>query len=244
MHRFWKAAAFVWTALVVLFCLSVFPDLRHLSSIEGLKQANPYSTALMDQRAREAKTMRRGFHPARTFVPYGSISPHLKHAVLVAEDAAFFSHSGVDFAEVREALKDDWKRKRFARGASTITMQLCKNLYLSTAKTPARKLSEFILARRMDDALSKARIFELYLNYIEWGDGIFGCQAASQAYFGCDASDLSPEQSIRLASIIINPRRWGPYSDTERMNRRRANLSERMYDAGYLTLEEFQALPF
>jgi monofunctional biosynthetic peptidoglycan transglycosylase len=244
MKQYWKTAAFIWTALVVLFCLSVLRDLRHLSVIADLKQANPKTTALMEKRARQAGRRGKTFRPSQAFVPYASISPHLKHAVLVAEDAAFFSHSGVDFAEVREAIKDDWRKKRLARGASTITMQLCKNLYLSTAKTPARKLSEFILARRMDDVLSKARIFELYLNYIEWGDGIFGCQAASQAYFGRDVSDLTPEQAIRLASVIINPRRWGPYSDTKRMNRRRTNLSERMYDAGYLTLEEFQALPF
>lgn len=227
-----------------LLVFSVLRDLRHLPSIVDLKRSNPVSTALMEQRAREAKRKGRTFKPSREFIPYNSISPHLKHAVLAAEDAAFFSHSGVDFAEVREAIKDDWRKKSFVRGASTITMQLCKNLYLSTAKTPARKLSEFILARRMDDVLSKARIFELYLNYIEWGDGIFGCQAASQAYFGCSASGLNPEQSIRLAAIIINPRRWGPFSDTKRMNRRRSLIAERMYDAGYLTLEEYQALPF
>jgi monofunctional biosynthetic peptidoglycan transglycosylase len=177
-------------------------------------------------------------------VPYGSISPHLKNAVLVAEDAAFFSHSGVDLAEVREAVKADWRKKRFARGASTITMQLCKNLYLSAAKSPARKLSEFFLARRMDAVLTKPRIFELYLNYIEWGDGIFGCQSASRAYFGRDASDLDPEQAVRLASVIINPRRWGPYSDTKRMKSRRKLIAERMYDSGYLGLEEYQSLPF
>lgn len=244
MLKYGKPAVLVLAALVIFLFLPVLRDLRHLRSLEDLRKSNPVSTALMEQRAREARQKGRPFKPVRQFIPYSLISPHLKHAVLVAEDAAFFSHSGVDFAEVREAIKDDWQKKRFARGASTITMQLCKNLYLSTAKTPTRKLSEFILARRMDDVLSKARIFELYLNYIEWGDGVFGCQAASQAYFGCSASDLDPEQAIRLASIIINPRRWGPYSDTKRMNRRRKHLAERMYDAGYLTLEEYQALPF
>lgn len=232
------------SVILSLLAISVLLDLRHLPSIESLVKTNPKSTALMEQRARQARRRGKAFRSAQTFVPYGSISPHLRHAVLVAEDAAFFSHSGVDFAEVREALKDDWRKKRFARGASTITMQLCKNLYLSTSKSPARKVSEFFLARRMDAVLSKTRVFELYLNYIEWGDGIFGCQAASQAYFGCSASDLGPEQAIRLASIIINPRRWGPYSDTKRMNQRRRHLADRMYDAGYLTAEEYLALPF
>jgi monofunctional biosynthetic peptidoglycan transglycosylase len=244
MKKYFLPLLFAGTAVLLLLVLSILRDLRHLPSIEGLRKTNPASTALMEQRARQARRQGKSYRPYRLFVPYGSISPHLKHAVLMAEDAAFFSHSGVDFAEVREAIKDDWKKKRFARGASTITMQLCKNLYLSTAKTPARKLSEFILARRMDQVLSKTRIFELYLNYIEWGDGIFGCQAASQAYFGCPASDLNPEQAIRLASIIINPRRWGPFSDTKRMNKRRKYLADRMYQAGYLTAEEYLALPF
>jgi monofunctional biosynthetic peptidoglycan transglycosylase len=223
---------------------SVAIDLSHLPQIGDLKTANPEATALMEQRAREAKRKGRAYRPYQAFVPYGAVSPHLKHALLVAEDAAFFSHSGVDFEEVKEAIKADWKRKRFARGASTITMQLAKNLYLSTSKSLTRKASEFVLAQRMDAVLSKTRIFELYLNYIEWGDGIYGCEAAARSYFGCSSSQLVPEQAIRLAAIVVNPRRYNPYSDTKRMNRRRCYIAERMYDAGYLTLEEFQALPF
>jgi len=231
-------------AVSVILAVTMLIDLSHLPSIDGLKHSNPKTTALMEQLFREAKRRGRDYKTVRYFVPYADISPHLVHAVLVAEDAAFFSHSGVDFAEFRQAFKENWEKKRFARDASTITMQLCKNLYLSTAKTPARKLSEFILARRMDEVLTKRRILELYLNYIEWGDGIFGCQAASRAYFGCQASDLTPEQAVRLASTIVNPRHWGPYSDTKRMNRRRKTIAEKMFRAGYLTIEEYQALPF
>jgi monofunctional biosynthetic peptidoglycan transglycosylase len=244
MKKYPFILVFAISVILSLLVLSVLLDLRHLPSIESLGKTNPKSTALMDQRAREARRKGKPFSPVHRFVPYGSISPHLKHAVLVAEDAAFFSHSGIDYEEMKEAIKADWRKKRFARGASTITMQLCKNLYLSTSKSPVRKLSEFILAKRTDAVLSKTRVFELYLNYIEWGDGLFGCQAASQAYFGCSSSDLTPEQAIRLASIIINPRRWGPYSDTKRMNKRRRHLADRMFDAGYLTTEEYLALPF
>jgi len=237
----------IWSGIALLMlCLlgSVAWDLTHLPQINNLKTGNPSTTALMEQRAREAKAKHKKYHPVQSFVPYGAVSPHLKHALLVAEDAAYFSHTGVDFEEVKESIKTDWKKKRLARGASTITMQLAKNLYLSTSKSLTRKASEFVLARRLDAVLSKTRIFELYLNYIEWGDGIFGCEAASQSYFGCPSSSLTPEQSIRLAAIVVNPRRYNPYSDTKRMNRRRAFIAERMYDAGYLTLEEFQALPF
>lgn len=236
------------TATAQVFALwiagSVAWDLSHLPQIGDLRQRNSATTALIEQRTAQARAKGKSFRPAHIFVPYGSISPHLKHAVLVAEDAGFYRHSGVDYEEVAEALKADWRKKRFVRGASTITMQLAKNLYLSNRKTLTRKFSEFIIARRMDEELSKTRILELYLNCIEWGDGIFGCEAASRAYFSVPASDLTPEQAIRLAAIIVNPRRWGPDTDSKRIANRRRWIAGRMLAAKYLTEEEFMALPF
>ena len=223
---------------------SVAWDLTHLPGIGGLRDHNPAVTAMMEQRAAEAKAKKRSFHPYQVYVPYGAISDDLKHAVLIAEDDVFFSHGGVDYAEIREAIRTDWRKKRWAYGGSTITMQLAKNLFLSTRKTLTRKVSEYFLALRLDDALPKARILELYLNYIEWGDGIFGCEAASRAYFGCTAADLSPEQAIRLASTIVNPRRYGPYTDTKRMLNRRMMIADRMVISKYLTPEQRAALPF
>ena len=198
----------------------------------------------MEQRKREARAKGQSFSANQEFVPYGQISPYLKQAVLVAEDGAFFSHQGIDYEEMKEAIKTDWKKKTFARGASTITMQLAKNLYLSTNKSLTRKISEFILAQRMDDVLTKQRIFELYLNYIEWGPGLFGCQAASHFYFGCEVSQLTPEQAVRMASIIINPRRYGPFADSKRMSTRRKWIAQKMLEYGHLTETEYQALPF
>jgi monofunctional biosynthetic peptidoglycan transglycosylase len=223
---------------------SVAWDLLHLPQIDELRTKNPKTTALMEQRKREAKTKGQSFSPNQEFVSYGQISPCLKSAVLVAEDAGFFSHQGIDYAEIREAVKADWKKKAFARGASTITMQLAKNLYLSTSKSLTRKLSEAVLARRMNDRLSKSRIFELYLNYIEWGPGLFGCQAASRFYFGCEASQLTPEQAVRMASIIINPRRYGPFADSKRMTTRRKWIAQKMLEYGHLTEAEYQSLSF
>jgi monofunctional biosynthetic peptidoglycan transglycosylase len=219
-------------------------DLSHLPRIGDLRHRNPVTTALMEQRAAQAAAKGRTFRPYQVFVPYGQISPYLVRAVLAAEDAGFYRHSGVDYAELSEALKADWKRKRFARGASTITMQLAKNLYLSQRKTLTRKLSEYFLARRIDGELSKTRILELYLNCIEWGDGIFGCEAAARTYFGCPASELDPGQSIRLAAIIVNPRRWGPFTGSKRIANRRRWIAGRMLAAGQLTAEEHAALPF
>jgi len=223
---------------------SVAWDMLHLPQIEDLKTKNPRTTALMEQRRKEARAKGQSFSPNQEFVSYGQISPYLKSAVLVAEDAGFFSHQGIDYEELKEAIKADWKKKRWARGASTITMQLAKNLYLSTSKSLTRKISEAVLARRMDDRLSKARIFELYLNYIEWGPGLFGCQAASRFYFGCEASQLTPEQAVRLASIIINPRRYGPFADSKRMITRRKWIAQKMLEYGHLSETEYQAFSF
>jgi monofunctional glycosyltransferase len=233
------------TQLTGIYLLgSVAWDLAHLPGIGGLRDHNPVITAMMEQRVAEARAKKRPFHPYQVFVPYGAISDDLKHAVLTAEDDAFFLHGGVDYAEIREAIKTDWRKKRWAYGGSTITMQLAKNLFLSTRKTLTRKVAEYFLALRLDDALSKARILELYLNYIEWGDGIFGCEAASRTYFGCTAADLSPEQAIRLASTIVNPRRYGPHTETKRMLNRRRMIADRMVVSKYLTPEQRAALPF
>jgi monofunctional glycosyltransferase len=221
---------------------SIAWDLSHLPQVDDLKHANPTTTALMEQRQSQAHG--RTLHPYQVFVPYGAISPHLKHAVLIAEDAGFFSHHGVDFDEMKEAIKTDWEKKRWSRGASTLTMQLAKNLYLSASKSLTRKIAEFFIAQRLESVLSKTRIFELYLNYIEWGNNLYGCEAASRAFFKTSAAELTPEQAIRLAAIIINPRRYNPYSDTRRINNRRRMLAERLHAAGYLSDAEYQALPF
>src|SRR6267143_2517694 len=117
------------------------------------------------------------------------ISPSLKRAVLVAEDAAFWQHDGVDYAELQKSIELDWARGQLLRGASTITQQLAKNLYLSPSRNPLRKLRELIIARRLEAELKKARILELYLNVIEWGDGIYGVEAAARTYFGSSAAE-------------------------------------------------------
>lgn len=231
-------------AAMAYFAGSIAIDLMHLPSIDDLAKKNPAKTALMEQRTKEARAKKKPYRISQAYIPYNSISPYLKNAVLVAEDAAFFSHQGIDYNELREAIKTDWKKKRWARGGSTITMQLAKNLYLSTSKSLTRKISEAVLARRMDDRLSKARIFELYLNYIEWGDGIFGCQAASGVYFECSASELGPEEAIRLASMIVNPRKYGPFADSKRMTTRRKWIAQKMLQYGHLTEEEFAGLSF
>lgn len=137
--------------------------------------------------------------------PLEDISPSLIRAVLVAEDDAFLDHEGLDLKEFKESLEINWERKKFVRGGSTLTMQLVKNLYLSPSKNPLRKLHEILLAFDLESKVSKRRIMELYLNVVQWGEGIYGAEAASQHYFNKGAKHLNPTQSAYLAAILPNP---------------------------------------
>jgi monofunctional biosynthetic peptidoglycan transglycosylase len=148
--------------------------------------------------------------------------------VLVAEDSAFWDHEGIDVEEIRRAIHDGFSKGQAPRGASTITQQLAKNLYLSPSYDPLRKLKELIIARRLEVALSKTRILELYLNVIEWGDRVWGAEAAARTYFGIPASSLSRQQSALLAGAIINPRLLTPARPTRRLLRRQQIILARM----------------
>ena len=125
-------------------------------------------------------------------MPYARISPNLKKAVIVTEDSAFWQHEGIDYEQLRESMETNWERGEFARGASTITQQLAKNLYLSPSKNPIRKVKELLITRRLEVELSKQRILEIYLNVIEWGDGVWGAEAAARRYFRKSAAELDP----------------------------------------------------
>jgi monofunctional biosynthetic peptidoglycan transglycosylase len=152
----------------------------------------------------------------------------LIRAVLVTEDARFWEHEGVDLDEVRVALEASWERGTAPRGASTITQQLAKNLYLSPSRNPYRKIVELMITRRLEAELPKGRILELYLNVIEWGDGIWGAEAAGRAYFGRSADELSPEQAALLAGALINPRIYNPARPNARLLRRQQMILGRM----------------
>jgi monofunctional biosynthetic peptidoglycan transglycosylase len=178
-----------------------------LPDVSGLARTPPVRTALMDLRAAEGAARGRTPRLSQVWVPLGSISPHLRNAVVVAEDVGFYWHGGVDFAELKEALRRDLKAGRLLRGGSTLTMQLARTLYLSPRKTPLRKLREMLLAWRLEAALSKDRILELYLNLVEWGEGIYGAEAAAREYFGKGAADLTPHEAAALAARLPNPRR-------------------------------------
>ena len=206
---------------LVGYAYLTLPDVRPLAA------SNPQTTAFIELRAREAAAEGKTPKRLHRWVGYSRISPNLKRAVLVAEDASFWDHEGVDYDELQKSIELDWTRG-YLRGASTITQQLAKNLYLSPSRNPIRKFRELIIARRLEAELEKARIFEIYLNVIEWGDGVYGADAAARTYFGIPASALSPPQAALLAAAIINPRVLKIDAPTPRLTRRQQLILKRM----------------
>jgi monofunctional biosynthetic peptidoglycan transglycosylase len=222
-----KAGRGTLVVLAVLFACGAYvylstPDVRRL------RTENPQTSAFMELRAREAR--RKGEQPRKDqrWVPYRRISQNLVRAVLVTEDAKFWKHDGLDYEQIKESMEVNLERGEFARGASTITQQLAKNLYLSPSKNPVRKLRELLISRRLEAELSKQRILEIYLNVIEWGDGVYGAEAASRRYFGKPASQLSQPESALLAAAIANPRVMNPGQPSARLKRRQAMVLRRI----------------
>jgi monofunctional biosynthetic peptidoglycan transglycosylase len=191
-----------------------------LPDVRPLAKSWPETTAFMERRkaalAREGKGTRLEWSP----VPLSQIAPDVQRAVVVAEDARFWEHEGVDWEAMRGAAEKNWEKGKLKVGGSTITQQLAKNLYLSPARTPWRKLRELFIARRLERALSKKRILELYLNVIEFGPRTFGVEAAARRYMGKPASELTREQAATLAAVIPSPRIYDPVRHPDRVARR------------------------
>jgi len=208
--NFMKKLIFLVLILIIIFFVVdvgryfIFPD------VASLKKNKLQKTAFM--KYREQAWQKKGIKKKirASWVPLSRISPYATKAIIIAEDDKFWTHDGFDFAAMQKALQRDIKKKKFLVGGSTISQQLAKNLYLTPSKNPIRKLKEAILTWRLEEHLSKRRIIELYLNAAEWGDGIFGIEAAAQNHFGKHASDLNPHEAAALAAILPNPRRYRP----------------------------------
>jgi monofunctional biosynthetic peptidoglycan transglycosylase len=205
-------------AVVLLAALAgwVWVGLPSRAEVRALATKNPARTRLMDERAEEAEAKGRKAHAAQSWVPLSRVSRHLIHAVLSSEDQNFFGHEGVDWKAIEESIEKNVEKGRFARGGSTITQQLAKNLYFGTRKTLGRKVRA------------------LYLNLIEWGDGVYGCEAAARHWYGKPASDLSATEAAGLAAMIPNPRRLNPRVSASRHERATRRVLWLMGQAGYL----------
>jgi len=199
-----------WAALVLL-CAGCLVGLFFLTlpSAEPLRNGNPATTALMQARLKEAQKAGGPGRHNQHWVPMSQISIWLIRAVVNSEDARFFEHDGIDEKQTRIALTTALEDGHLGRGASTITQQLAKNLWLGEQRTLWRKLREALLARRLEK-LGKKRVLELYLNVAEWGDGIYGADAAARVWFGKTAADLMPEEAAILAAMLPAPRKRSP----------------------------------
>ena len=213
-------AGLVVTGTVVFFV--TLPDVR------PLKTHWPRTTAFMELRKKELRRSGVSDRLEWTPVALSAISADLPRAVIAAEDSRFREHSGVDWEAARQALRKNYDQGRLRIGGSTITQQLAKNLYLSPARTPWRKLRELAIARRLETTLGKDRILELYLSVIEFGRRTYGAEAASRRYFNKPASDLTREEAALLAAIIPSPRLFDPVRHRERAERRARRILARM----------------
>lgn len=201
-------------------------------AVARLAEKEPETSAFIEGHRRVA-----GGSARRSWVPYSAISSDLKLAVLVAEDIGFFSHRGFAVDELRIAVRESIEEGRKLRGASTITQQLAKNLWLSASRNPWRKVKETLLTRQLERHLSKRRILELYLNFAQFGPDVFGAEAAAREFYGVPAARLDARQAAELAAGLSRPRSWHPASDSRGYRRRVRLIRERMRQAGWLRRE-------
>ena len=225
MMRYWKKMI-LWSVPAV-FAFFVIDTGRYFfyPNVADLQKNRPGKTAFMEYRedAWTAKGIQKKI--STSWTPLSQISPYVVKAVIIAEDDKFWSHEGFDFEAMQKALEKDIKNKKFKAGGSTISQQLAKNLYLTPAKNPIRKIKEAILTWRIERQLNKKRIIELYLNVAEWGDGLFGIGTAARKYYGKPARDLSAREAAELAAALPNPRRFRPDGNSQYA----ANNAERIY---------------
>ena len=209
----------------IVFELATWPDVAALAS------RNPASSAFID-RDRE-----RGVEPEWRWVPYSAISAQLKRAALVAEDIEFFSHDGFSRTEIDIAMRKALEDRELPRGASTITQQVAKNLWLSPSRNPLRKAKEALLTKQLEKELPKRRILEIYLNIAEFGPGVYGAEAAARRYFGVPAAALDSHQAASLVAGLSRPATWHPGVSTRGYQRRVASIQARMAKASWLARE-------
>jgi monofunctional biosynthetic peptidoglycan transglycosylase len=209
--------------------------------VSWMKKHNPKYTAFMEYRMEEWQDKGKKIKIRQKWVPLNRVSPYVAKAIIIAEDDKFWSHEGFDFEAMQKAIEKDLKKKKFKAGGSTISQQLAKNLYLSPSKNPIRKIKEAILTWRIENNLSKRRIIELYVNVVEWGEGIFGIEAAAQRYFGKSAAALSAYEAARLAAVLPNPRRYNAAGDS-RYVEKQANLIYRIMIKRGIVIPEYEEM--
>jgi monofunctional biosynthetic peptidoglycan transglycosylase len=213
----------------------IYPD------VSKLRKVYPKKTAFMEYREKEWQSQGKKKKIIQQWVPLSQIPPYVIKAVLIAEDDKFWTHEGFDYEAMQKAIEKDIKKRKFALGGSTISQQLAKNLYLTPSKNPVRKIKEAILTWRLERNLSKKRIIELYLNVVEWGDGLFGIEVAARHYFGKPVSELTAQEAARLAAALPNPIRYNPAGTSKFVESRSDKIYEIMVRRG-IVIPEYEEM--
>jgi monofunctional biosynthetic peptidoglycan transglycosylase len=217
----WRTPLFL-VGLALIYQLWIFGHVVYWNSY------NPSTSAFMQERLEILRQKNPGATLRMQWMPYERISPHLKRAIIAAEDSKFLEHEGFDFEAIQKAYEKNLKKGRLVAGGSTISQQLAKNLFLSGQKTPWRKGQEAVITLMLENVMSKRRIMEIYLNMIEWGNGVFGAEAAIRHYYGASASSINAEQAARLAAMIPNPRFYDRHRNTPWLSKKTGIILSRM----------------
>ena len=227
-NLFWNHRSFKGKIASVLFLLFFFYQFWILLHIILWTVVNPGESAFMERRLEHLQEKDEKATLRHQWVNYNQISINIKQAVIAAEDAKFIDHEGFDWEGIEKAYEKNKRRKKIVAGGSTITQQLAKNLFLSNQRTPWRKAEETIITLMLETVLSKQRILEIYLNVIEWGNNVYGIEAASLRYFSSHAKDLNSFQSAKLASMIPNPKYYERHQDASGLIERSGIILSRM----------------
>lgn len=225
LRRFWKILAFIIIGLLIGY------EARIAARVVWWIKHNPQTTAFMEDRLSSLREKNTHASLNHQWLPYNRISIQLKRAVVTTEDDRFLQHHGFDWEGMQTALEKNLKRGRIVAGGSTISQQLAKNLFLSRSRTPWRKAQEAYITLLLEGFMDKRRILEIYLNSIEWGEQVFGAEAAARYYFGVSASVLTPGQAAQLAAIIPNPAYYDRHRQTDYLEDRMAYIVASMGDA-------------
>jgi monofunctional biosynthetic peptidoglycan transglycosylase len=228
--RFAAVGRWLWRLALAAAGAVLLLQLWYFGWVVLYRWVNPTETAFMSRERERIEKVRPGAGLKHVWVAYGAISPHLKRAVIAAEDARFIEHEGVDWDAIQKALEDNRRRGRPARGGSTISQQLAKNLFLSPERSYARKGQELVITYMIEALWDKRRILEVYLNVAEWGDGVFGAEAAARHYYRTSASRLGPEESARLAVMLPRPKFYDRNRGSDYLARRAATILRYMGD--------------
>lgn len=216
--------------LLVVYALFLY-QLWLLSHVLYWKHNNPPDSAFMQSQLNSLREKDPAAALRHTWVPYRRISHEMKRAIVVAEDSRFLQHNGFDFESIRRAFKKNLSQGKITAGGSTISQQLAKNLFLSEKKSIGRKLQEAIITVMLETIMSKQRILEIYLNIIEWGNGVFGIEAAAQHYYGLSAASLTKQQATYLAAMVTNPRYYDKNRTSQHLLKKREVLLNRLHSA-------------